>query len=593
MGASVSCTDEWNDHYANGNAGNGQSMWSVLEGKEELSNFVKILKATGYDRDLSSSQVFTVFAPTNEQLTDAVTQQYIDDYNNELKDYNNDPLKRAKTATVKEFVQNHIALYNYSASQAMPDTVVRMLNGKYVPFTRETFGGNDFKQANISTGNGVIFTMDQIAKFEPNLFEYVAMDDELKNVSDFLYMSTPYQFHVEKFIPEESVPGEIINGQQHFLDSVTTVRNELLNSWLDASLNNEDSTYYVLLPTNEAWDKELEKTTQYFVYDTKVNDRDSLMYVYPRFSILGGTQFSLTQNPKLGITENIDSIMSTLSVPYNSRKALYGSYKERIYQFQKPYADGGVFTGTNNVALSNGVILKADEWKVNPRNTYLRNIVMEAEGNNTLDSLGYVDGTKKSVSDNQTWTRQVVTTDNPYYNMVSGNTFFRLAPTASVSAGILMDFRNVLSNQEYDLYVTTVPAKAGDIYTTDTLPTRFKARLFYHDINGKEVSVDINDKTAQTDFVKDTYDNLPAEIKETVESSVYRATNDFTAFAPADKVKRIRVGRFSFPTCSYGLDQPQVKLLLIVDIRNPRSPNPAIYGDNLYIDQISLEPVVE
>lgn len=586
LGAATSCTDDWNDHYANGAAGSGESMWAAMAGNPELSNFVKILQATGYDKDLSGSQVFTAFAPTNAELTDEKTQQLIDSYNSELAaKYNNDPLKRAKTATVKEFVQNHLALYNYSQSPAMNDTTVRMLNGKFVSFTKDAFANNPLKEKNIITGNGVLFTMDKVADFVPNIFEYIKMDEDLSGVASFIYMSKPYQFHVEAFKAEESVPGEIINGQQHYLDSVTVTQNELLNSWFDARLDVEDSSYYSLLPTNKAWELQVEKISEKFVYDKKVDNRDSLMYTLPRFYVIGGTQFSTSQNPKLGKSEAIDSIVSTIAYPYSWRKDAYGSYDERVYTYLDPY-NNGILTGAKAVKCSNGVVLKSDEWKVTPRSTYLHNIVMEAEDFQTLDSLS-----GKSQAAKPRWTTSSVATDNPFYNKVSYNYFNTLSPSTSAQPGALFDFRHVLSNQTYDMYITTVPAFAGDTLSVDTLPTRFEAIVYYHDINGKEVSVTVGKDTEGTDFTLDNFANLPDMVKEKTNSTEYKGTNAYTAFVDPTKVSKIKIGRFTFPTCSVNLDRPQVKVYIGVKVRNPTKNQ--LFTTSIRVDQLSLEPVSE
>lgn len=584
--ATTSCSDDWNDHYADGFAGSGESMWAAMAGKPELSNFVKVLQATGYDKDLSSSQVFTAFAPTNAQLTDELTQQLIDSYTKELNEkYNGDQLKRAKTATVKEFVQNHIALYNYSVSDAMEPTNVRMLNGKYINFTNDSFASNKLKEKNIVTGNGVLFTMDEVAKFVPNIFEYIKMDENLSDYSSFIYMSNPYQFHVEVFQPEESVPGEIINGQQHFLDSVTISQNEILEKWLRARLDKEDSTYYALMPTNAAWADALKKTEQYYVYDKKVDDRDSLMYTFPRMALARGLQFSTSQNPLLGKSEDIDSIVSPLAMSYSNRKMAWGSYDARVYEYLKPFSADGIFGGTTRKECSNGVIFMTDKWNVPARNTYMRDIVMEAEGN-ALDSLS-----GKTQAAKPKWTRFGVSTDNPFYNQVSGNSYYTLSPSTATQPGALFDFKDVLSNMQYDMYITTVPAIAGDTLSVDTLPTRFEATVYWHDANGKEVSAVVGKDTPETDFTYDDFNSLPAKVQEKTSASEYQGTKSYTAYVDPTQVKKIKIGRFTFPTCSYNLDQPQVKVLITVKVRNPR--NNTLFTTSLRIDKLSLEPVAE
>lgn len=565
----TSCTDEWNDHYKVSTLGEG-TLWESIKGNAELSNFAKVIQTVGYDKSLDGSQVFTVFAPTNASFTAEDCQAVIDQYNSQLQ------LGRTgnKNRAIKEFVQNHIALYNYSAAAEAPDMTIRMMNGKYVPFTNTSFGGQAFKSSNQLAGNGVLFTIADKAAYSSNVFEYVSMDQDLDSINKFLYMEKPYAFHVEKFLSKESVPGEIIDGQLHYLDSVTVFENTILQEFLDAELDNEDSSYYALMPTNEVWKEQLEQNQKYFQYDTKVEFRDSLMYTLPRLGILAGTQFSTNTNTKLGETTQLDSVKSTLAIPYTWRKQMYGTYDAKIYEYDKPYAPGGIFDGTTPVECSNGVILKADKWNVDRSNTFVREIVMEAEGIHTLDSLsGATQAAKPS------WTAHNVSSDNPYYNKVSGNVFYTLSSSTAVLPSALYDFTDVLSNQKYDMYLVTAPALAGDTLTTDTLPTRVTMTVYWHDAKGNEVSK-VFDRNVKTDDVVLGLGDM--ELQST--------TRTYAATVDPKKVHQIKLGTFMFPTCSYNLDEPQVKVLLSVSLRSNEYSK---FSQNLHIDQLKLVPVKE
>ena len=62
----VACADKWDDHYdSKGEGMNDASLWQAINENSNLSNFASVVKACGYDKALGSSQVFTVFAPTN------------------------------------------------------------------------------------------------------------------------------------------------------------------------------------------------------------------------------------------------------------------------------------------------------------------------------------------------------------------------------------------------------------------------------------------------------------------------------------------------------------------------------------------------
>ena len=563
LGGLISCTDTWDEHYQTGVMGEG-TLWEAIKNNQQLSNFARVIEATGYNKSLSSSQVFTVFAPTNDAFTDADANEVISQYQAELAK----GLKGEKNRAIKEFLMNHIALYNYSIANESPDTTIRMMNGKYLGLTSNTFSGKQFTSTNTITGNGILFTLAEKADYIYNIFEYVKDDPDLDSVSNFLYMTEPFQFHKIVFSPSASVPGDIINGQQHYLDSVTTTSNEILSYWLEALLDEEDSFYYALMPTNKAWKEQYEKNAPLFQYDKQVLGRDSLMCLYPRVNILMGMQFSKTTNPLLGETEAIDSLMSPLAYPYYFyRKMRYGSFDIHPYQFDKPYTKpNGIFTDIKGKKVcSNGVILKTDNWKAKPSDTFLQQIVMEAENSTSLDSLsGATPDAKPS------WTYTTVQPENPFYDEVSQHEYNTLIPANLMDMGVLLNFRNVLSNQKYDMYVVTVPATAGDTLATDKLPTRFGVTLYYHDMEGKEVSKEVSDK----DGGDISYDS---------------STRKQTFLTDPTTVHEIHIGTFEFPTCSYGLQEPQVKAYININVRSS-DVNKGIYTRTLRIDCIKLVP---
>ena len=558
-----SCTDTWDEHYQQGVMGEG-TLWESIKNNQQLSNFARVIEATGYHKSLSSSQVFTVFAPTNDAFTDADANDIINKYQADLAK----GLKDDKNSAIKEFVMNHIALYNYSIANESPDTTIRMMNGKYLGLTNSTFSGKPFTSTNTITGNGILFTIGEKADYIYNLFEYVKSDPELDSVSNFLYMSDPYQFHKIIFDSEASVPGDIIKGQQHYLDSVTTTRNEFLTEWLRALLDEEDSCYYALMPTNKAWKEQYEKNKPLFQYDKQVLGRDSLMYLYPRINILRGLQFSKKANPLLGTTEAIDSIVSPLADPYyyySYRELLYGSYDIHPYQYDKPYAKpDGIFTDIKGQKeCSNGVLLKTDNWKVKPLDGFNQAIIKDVDV--VTDSLA-----GETPDAKPTWTYTLVQPDNPFYNKLHYNDYQTLIPANLRDMGVLLKIPNVLSNQKYDMYVVTVPAIAGDTLATDILPTRFGVTLYWHDMDGKEVSKEVSDK----DGGEISYDS---------------STRKQTFLTDPTKVHEIHIGTFEFPTCSYGLQEAQVKAYININVRGS-DVQKGIYTRTLRMDCIKLVP---
>lgn len=557
----ASCTETWDDHYAVQTNGEG-TIWELLNSKPELSNFRDVIEATDYLSTLNSSQVFTVFAPTNDNFTAERRDEIIKEFNEE-KALNH---KLTKNSAIKEFIMNHIALYNYSTHKEFKDTTITMLNGKVVPFTQSTFAGKNLLESNILTRNGVLYTIDGEAKYDFNIFEKIKKIPELDSVAKFLYMNKPYQMYVELFNPELSVPGDMVDGQQHYLDSVVETHNKILEELTNAYLDNEDSTYIALFPTNKEWKALLERNEQMFKYARNTDKRDSLEYVTPRYLIVEGIFFPHSWNKDM-FTQNIDSIKSTLAKSYNYRKLKYGSFDEIHYEYKNPYDAGGIFDGTKTVECSNGQIKISDDWKIKRRQTFLANRIYEAESRYTLDTLSGVNDAAKP-----DWIDIEVKQDNEYYNKISNHTFKKLITrTSDTTPYALLKLSDLFSNTKYDLHVIMAPVGAmpeelrgkNDSLTTLLIPT-----LYFKDMeSGKQVEYPITSKDSP-DIVSKKFGLKKIECVEVA----------------YDELRDVNLGTYSFPTCSYGLEVPEVYLKLQAWGQTD------IYTSGFRIDRIELRP---
>lgn len=507
-GAVTSCSDEWDDHYKTVIQGDG-TLWEAIDKDANLSNFKAVLEATGYKTPLNGSQVFTVFAPTDASFSAAQRDSVIQLF----REQEAKGLKPNRNAAIQEFVKNHIALYNYSVSATSRDSIV-MMNGKYSMLTGAAFANRSFIRSNVQTQNGILFSISEVADYTPNVYEYLGRAAGLDSVASYIY-----SYSLDVFNDSLSVPGGIVDGKTVYLDSVTTLRNQLLRSWLQASINHEDSLYWMVVPTNQVWTTLLDEYKTYYQYDKAVNGRDSLMYNFPRRAIIEGSAFSRTINPDQAFR---DSALSTNSAIFLLREYYWGSSALKYYQFDKPFAEGGIFYGTQETDCSNGKVLTADKWNISKYDTFLRTIIMEGEKRSTLDSVFRV-----STRD---YSAVSVSPDNPYYNQVSGHYFSVLAPSGNGNFQVVLQAHDVLSNVPYDIYVVAVPAEAADTLVSESqrVPNTFRCTVKYHDLSGKEQS--------------------------------FARTSDFTTVA--GKVDSVLIGTYTFPTCSYGLDEAQVKILI-------------------------------
>jgi hypothetical protein len=557
----LSCSDTWDDHYEGRSEGMKEgTLWQAIKQNSNLSNFASVVEACGYDKSLGSSQVFTVFAPTNNNFSATEAQELIQGYLAEKGKVNEDD-----NTVIKEFIQNHIAMYTHSITGNSNDSLV-MMNGKYAKLSSGFFGGSPILTSNEHYTNGLLFTIDGKAKYFPNVFEYLRKDADLDSLRSFFYDS---HFYRNEFIPERSVPGGFENGKTIYLDSVFVQQNDLFDyNFLDAELNEEDSTYWMVAPTNEVWRDLIDEYQDYFVYDKTVDKRDSLMYTMPRLAIVAGTTFSRTLNNDAQLR---DSAMSTNAVLYyENREYYWGNNNLHYYQFgginenntKKPFAPEGIFSGTTPVECSNGQVLKTNTWHINPLNTFYQWIIIEAEEQGSIREVSKVENTTTGeLEGTVTPINRRVLNNNSFYNKVWGNIFVEFEPArASGDHTVVFNIRNVLSNIGYDIYLVTAPALANDSNATEAqrIPTKMRCSVNYHDLNGVE----------KEDVLQQTITTTPDVM-------------DYILLAED----------YKFPVASYGLNEaePQVTLTLKTKVTATELRNKK-YGRTMRVDCIMLVP---
>lgn len=512
-----SCSDTWDDHYKEESHAEG-TLWKALAEDAEISNFKNLLTAVDFQRTLDASQVFTIFAPTNEAFTTTECDSLIASYQKQKAK----GVKDEYNTVITEFVKNHIALYNYSVSSSTQDTLV-MMNGKYQVLGNNNISGSEFGRNNVLTNNGILFTIKKQVPYTPNIYEYLAKDSDLDSLTAFIR-----KYEYREFIASQSVPGDIINGQTHYLDSVTRLRNNIFSQL--GSMNTEDSAYWMLAPTNAVWEAELAKNMKYFEYNTKVKERDSLMYRFPRLKIVEGALYSKYYNRK----DSLDKVMKSTGAQLLAIGKGYSKENPRegwrYYFYGDESSELGakdqLFAGKEETECSNGTIYKVtDEWPLSDEFMKRSAIVMESEVSGSVDSV-YSMVTSKNPG---TRAPNTVNVDpkNPFYNQVSNHSFIEIAPKSLNESKVLFNIYNVLSNVEYEVSIVVAPSMAADTLAQPNSNV-FKATVFYQDAKGKETK--------------------------------FRQTKKLTS--DPNKMDTILLGTHTFPTCSYGLSQAQVKILL-------------------------------
>ncbi len=398
-GLAVSCADEWDEHYS-GAARPSQTLWQAIQGRAELADFARLLQEKGYDRYLDSDQSYTVWAPSGSIDTTLVTGEAM-----------------SEDEVLLQVVENHIAHGVIAGSTVVNDTVL-VLNGKRMPFVAlngvPAFNGASVSEYNIECSNGDLHILTGQAPYNHNIWSYLRQDASFSDVADYLY-----SFNEMVFDPDASVVSGVVNGQRVYSDSVFVLNNQL---WQQIGyLNDEDESFTMLVPTNAAWQDMLANYRRFYNY---ADGGDSLAQAYASRAIVGNLVFA--QNAQTYLPDWVSTDGNI---------------------FTSPYEEGGIFSHIDDsISCSNGMVYKSSEVDMDPYETLVSEIVIEAE-----DYDRYL----VDIGRNTTGTRVFVATAG---TGVSGSYYMQYTTSSVLSSQPNMTF--VLPNMfscAYDIGVVFVP----------------------------------------------------------------------------------------------------------------------------------------
>lgn len=532
--AFTACTDTWESHYqpkAELNA--TETLWELIEADPELTKFAEFAKATGYDEVLSQNRFYTVWAPVNDA-----------EFFQGKENMNWETLGDSMLNVYKfEFVENHIADYNHTASGTMTKNLVKMLNGKYNNFVGTT-GNYTFKNAavaksNIAAKNGLLHKTANNAIFTANIWEQLDKESSVSLLNGFLKA-----YNEVRFDEINSVEGPMVDGKVTYLDSVVIE----YNKWFSriGQLNREDSSYTMFAPTDKAWQEAYEKAKTYFVYDETTADRDSLQDVITKDFMVRHLVFSntLQKSPQ-------DSLVSY----YN------GIFRPEVFKeesLEKLYANL-----VETKELSNGTLNIVDSY--NYRTFWHDTLRVQGES-----LYGEADGAevpeyKQAVKSYASISRDSI---DKYYQTSNGSIGVYEPSTPTGNPQLYFTIKNTLS-AKYRVKLVLAPATFVNWRDTVLLPNKFNATLSYRDINGKKKSVELakNYITSPTREKLDTITLIPTNAAE---------GEDY----------------FTFPTNEYDLSSQETTITQL-QIQGKVSARESGFDRVLRVEQVFLEPVTE
>jgi len=407
-----SCRDNWNSHYDDAAFSSNSNLYELIKQNDQLSKFAKLIEISGYDKILSASQTYTVWAPDNESLS-SVDPNAID------------------SVQARIIVENQIARFNNPTSTPLGKSI-RMINKKIYFYSSDggiNFGGISLVDKNIIANNGLLHTTGGLIPYYNNLYEFISTNENTSSIFNFIS-----QFQENKFDEALSIPIDNIDGLIIY-DSITTPYNRLFEypSMGLGAINNEDSIYTILVPTNQAWEAAYERIAPYFtVYNKNANYADSVSRIQTSLAIINNLIFKGSiQDPSAA-----DSLVST----YTNFKFYNSGQKVVIHNVKD------LFAGSEKTTASNGLIYLTGDLRLNNVETWNPPISIEAEYTD-----GRVTGANTSISS------RTLTMNSPIQD-ISGGRYILITPTNSSSqASVTFSIPDVLSCK-YNIYVDIIPS---------------------------------------------------------------------------------------------------------------------------------------
>ena len=567
--AATSCTDfdDYNKVSTEGNvASAGSTLWENIQQNPQLTTFSELVKKAGFDQELNQTHYYTVWAPVDGSY-DASAYQGM-----------------TNAALLKQFVKNHVAEYGHNATGQVDERVL-MLSEKTYNFTGNgnayTFDGIDLDQKNfnIANANGVLHLINGQAVYYPNIYEFIT--DTVAAEEYGLDSLSRYFLHYENTYLDEdmSIAGSIVDGMQTYVDSVMVTYNDLW-SRLNAKIQDEDSTYTFLLPTNDAWRKGYERIKGFYHYVPTIKSQKYITALVENERSIDPTYWQDSMTTRYLTRYLAYSNTDMYNQWIEGEPSYIGTDTIRTTLRSKLSNPAEILSHTvGKVPMSNGVGRLIDTLAIKPWETYVPELYASATGN----LLRVLTGNEQAV--------RVDFPDPEKVDLSKENntsySYLWVEPTGNYSKPELdILLPNVLSTT-YEIYCVFVPENV-DLKKSNavTLPNRVIFELNYCDETGTLKNVTFLDESEEN--INSFQERFNLADNSTNRTTIRAFSND------TSKVDTVFVGEFTFPACYYGLNTDTEQYCPNIKITSPFSAfNASVmaaYTRDLRIAGILLKP---
>ena len=537
----ASCAD-YNDYNSVPSAGDmpgaNNTLWENISSDAQLTKFANLAKKCNFSEVLNSPRFYTVWAPVDNAISDTEYAR----------------LMASDSATiVKQFMQQHITEYNYQVSSELKSTTIVSLNAKHHTFTQNAFDGFSYiaDAINLPSTNGVMHKINGLSEFHQNLYENIDNLTDCKSIKDYIQKYDEYYLDVNA-----SVIGPLRDGKQTYLDSVMKKRNNVIRSIMCADLEDEDSTFCMLIPNDNAWNAAYAAINPRYNYIAKLDYMD----------LSKKTTVASSTNATTAKADNAAEADGELQDSLTCRNIVSNLVFSKCYQRNEPLFGNGSFaagdtaytTSKNDLTnmqevlnhtttiseMSNGMTRVIDSLTFYPWETY-----------NPVIGTMYPEATMKVTK---------LTTHNiPVDSLAGRDSLFSKVPqmirqwilpkTSRFFSYVAVDSANIdgttgkpefnfalknVRSATYHIYVVTVPGQVEEPLA-DVKPYYLRFYLSWTDAANKQ-----------------QYTVLPQGAKNTIEMTTDKgaSTATMTYLGDPGRLNVFDLGEFTFPACYYGLD---------------------------------------
>ncbi len=547
--AAASCTDysDYNTVPADAlTPGANQTLWENISSDPQLTKFKALAEKSKFSATLNSPRFFTLWAPVDGAFDEVEFSR----------------LMASDSATiVKEFMHQHMANYNYPVSAALDSMTIISLNAKHHPFTQSYFDGFSYNSVNVPATNGLMHKINGMSEYFLNHFENIDQLEGCDSIKNYIQ-----QFNDSVLDTNASVIGPLVNGQQTYEDSVMLKTNSVISNILRADLENEDSTYCMFIPNDDAWHDAYEKINPYYNYIDKLDYMDLSLKSSVASSTNATTAKAATPaTPPSGKSAaefqdslTIHNVISNLvfSGSYQRNQPMFGlgAYEDTdsAYSTNRRYLTGmqQMLDHTIDIAeMSNGVARIVDTLAYAPEETF--NPVLSASSPSQtlkvkkLSSHSIYSPSNVPLQDFPIFSKVpkmikqwLFPVNSPYFTYVAVDSTDVDGSSAKPEFNFAL--RNVRSTT-YHIYVVTVPAQIDPDAVHLVRPYYLRFYLSYTDASNKQQYIVLPEGAKASSAI--STDNQPEKPES---NTVY--------VGDPDKVNVIDLGEFTFPVCYYGTD---------------------------------------